>query len=111
MRYDLAIVGAGILGLGHALAATRRGLKVVVIDREAEAIGVEFFQDADDFCERHPDVVVLATSILSAGEGGGGKERERGGKKAKKELSFFFPGGGFFSRPRCRCRGSQQTKD
>lgn len=39
MGYDLAIVGAGILGLGHALAASRRGLKVVVIDREAEAIG------------------------------------------------------------------------
>jgi len=38
MRYDLAIVGAGILGLGHALAATRRGLKVVVIDRETEAV-------------------------------------------------------------------------
>ena len=39
MRYDLAIVGAGILGLGHALAASRRGLKVVVIDRETEAVG------------------------------------------------------------------------
>ena len=31
----------------------------------AAAIGVEFFPDADDFCEEHPDVVVLATSILS----------------------------------------------
>ena len=39
MRYDLAVVGAGILGLAHALAALRRGLSVVVIDREAEAIG------------------------------------------------------------------------
>ncbi len=39
MRYDLAIVGAGILGLAHALAAARRGLSVCVIDREAEAIG------------------------------------------------------------------------
>ena len=39
MRYDLAIVGAGILGLAHALAASRRGLSVVVIDREAQAIG------------------------------------------------------------------------
>ena len=39
MRYDLAVVGAGILGLAHALAASRRGLRVVVIDREAEAIG------------------------------------------------------------------------
>lgn len=39
MRYDLAIVGAGIVGLAHALAAARRGLRVVVVDREAEAIG------------------------------------------------------------------------
>lgn len=32
---------------------------------EAAAIGAEFFEDADDFCEEHPDVVILATSILS----------------------------------------------
>lgn len=38
-RFDLAIVGAGILGLAHALAAVRRGLSVVVIDREEEVIG------------------------------------------------------------------------
>lgn len=38
-RFDLAIVGAGILGLAHALAATRLGLKVVVIDRDAQANG------------------------------------------------------------------------
>jgi FAD dependent oxidoreductase TIGR03364 len=35
----LIVVGAGIVGLAHALAASRRGLSVVVIDREAEAIG------------------------------------------------------------------------
>lgn len=37
--YDLAVVGAGIVGLGHALAAVRLGRRVVVIDREARAIG------------------------------------------------------------------------
>jgi len=37
--YDLAIVGAGIIGLGHALAASRRGLKTIVIDRDAQANG------------------------------------------------------------------------
>jgi FAD dependent oxidoreductase TIGR03364 len=36
---DLVVVGAGIVGLAHALAARRRGLSVIVIDREAEAIG------------------------------------------------------------------------
>ena len=28
-------------------------------------MGVTFYTDANDFCEEHPDVVVLATSILS----------------------------------------------
>ncbi len=38
-RYDIAIVGAGILGLAHALAAARLGLRVIVIDRDAQANG------------------------------------------------------------------------
>jgi D-hydroxyproline dehydrogenase subunit beta len=37
--YDLAVVGAGIVGLAHALAAARRGKRVVVIDRDAQANG------------------------------------------------------------------------
>ena len=38
-RYDLAVVGAGIVGLAHALAASRRGLRVAVIDRDSRANG------------------------------------------------------------------------
>jgi FAD dependent oxidoreductase TIGR03364 len=38
-RFDVAIVGAGICGLAHALAAVRRGKTVVVIDRDAQANG------------------------------------------------------------------------
>lgn len=37
--YDLAVVGAGIVGLGHALAALRRGLSVVVVDRASQLTG------------------------------------------------------------------------
>jgi D-hydroxyproline dehydrogenase subunit beta len=37
--FDIAIIGAGIVGLAHALAAARRGLKIVVIDRDAQANG------------------------------------------------------------------------
>jgi FAD dependent oxidoreductase TIGR03364 len=38
-RFDLAVVGAGIIGLATALAAARRGLRVVVIDRDGQANG------------------------------------------------------------------------
>jgi len=37
--YDVAIVGAGIVGLAHALAASRLGLSVIVLDRDAQANG------------------------------------------------------------------------
>jgi FAD dependent oxidoreductase TIGR03364 len=39
VTFDLAVVGAGIIGLAHALAAARRGLRVVVIDRDMQANG------------------------------------------------------------------------
>jgi FAD dependent oxidoreductase TIGR03364 len=37
--YDLAVVGAGIVGLGHAAAAVDRGLRVVVVDRATAIVG------------------------------------------------------------------------
>jgi glycine/D-amino acid oxidase-like deaminating enzyme len=37
--YELAVVGAGIVGLAHAYAAARLGRRVVVIDRDARANG------------------------------------------------------------------------
>jgi FAD dependent oxidoreductase TIGR03364 len=37
--FDLAVVGAGIVGLSVALAAVKKGKKVVVIERNARAIG------------------------------------------------------------------------
>ena len=39
IAYDLAVVGAGIVGLAHALVALRLGRRVVVIDRDARANG------------------------------------------------------------------------
>ena len=38
-RADVAIVGAGIAGLAHALEAARRGLSVVVFERDEQARG------------------------------------------------------------------------
>jgi len=36
---NIAIVGAGIVGLAHALAAAKRGLKVVVFERNLPVVG------------------------------------------------------------------------
>jgi FAD dependent oxidoreductase TIGR03364 len=36
---DLVVVGGGIVGLAHAYAAVRRGLSVVVIERDGRAVG------------------------------------------------------------------------
>lgn len=69
-RLVVGIVGFGNFGqflakrlvqAGHTVIATSRGDYSDV----AENLGVAFFSDADDFCEEHPDVVILATSILS----------------------------------------------
>ena len=38
-HYDLAIVGGGIVGLAHALAAAKRGLCVAVFERHAKPCG------------------------------------------------------------------------
>lgn len=37
--YDLAVVGAGVVGLAHAYAAVKAGKRVVVIDKDAQANG------------------------------------------------------------------------
>ena len=38
-KYDLIVVGAGIVGLAHALQGVRRGLRTLVIERDAACIG------------------------------------------------------------------------
>ncbi|HJV43998.1 TIGR03364 family FAD-dependent oxidoreductase [Caulobacter sp.] len=37
--FDLAVVGAGVVGLAHALAGVRLGKRVIVVDRDAQANG------------------------------------------------------------------------
>ena len=37
--FDCLVIGAGVIGLAHALAAGRHGLRIAVIDRDARAVG------------------------------------------------------------------------
>lgn len=69
-QLKIGIVGFGTFGqflakrmvmAGHTVIATSRGS----YEEKAEDMGVTFFSSADDFCEEHPDVVILASSILS----------------------------------------------
>lgn len=39
MRTDVAVVGAGIVGMAHALEASRRGKSVALFDRNSRAVG------------------------------------------------------------------------
>ena len=66
----IGIVGYGNFGqflakrfiaAGHRVICTSRGDYTEV----ANGMGAKYFSNVDDFCEQHPDVVVLATSILS----------------------------------------------
>ena len=38
MKYDLTVVGAGILGTFHAYAAARKGLKVLLLERDCKPV-------------------------------------------------------------------------
>ncbi len=66
----IGIVGFGNFGqflakrfvdAGHRVICTSRG----DYTQEAAGMGARYYASVDDFCEAHPDVVVLATSILS----------------------------------------------
>lgn len=48
-RHDLAIVGAGLVGLAHALAAARRRLKTIVLERDPQPAG-RSLRDAGIVC-------------------------------------------------------------
>jgi arogenate dehydrogenase (NADP+), plant len=66
----IGIVGFGTFGQFLAKRLVAAGHTVLATSRSpyndiAASMGVQYFQDADDFCEAHPDVVILATSILS----------------------------------------------
>uniref|UniRef100_A0A453SMB4 Prephenate/arogenate dehydrogenase domain-containing protein n=3 Tax=Triticinae TaxID=1648030 RepID=A0A453SMB4_AEGTS len=70
-RLKIAIVGFGNFGQFLARTFARQGHTLLAHSRSdhsslAASLGAAYFQDPHDLCECHPDVVLLATSILSA---------------------------------------------
>ncbi|CAD6335447.1 unnamed protein product [Miscanthus lutarioriparius] len=70
-RLKIAVVGFGNFGQFLTRTLVAQGHTVLAHSRSdhsavAASMGVRFFPDPHDLCECHPDVVLLATSILSA---------------------------------------------
>ncbi|GJP43521.1 hypothetical protein CLOM_g2971 [Closterium sp. NIES-68] len=70
-RLKIGILGFGNFGQFLARRFARHGHRLIAWSRSdysqvAKQMGVRFFTDVDDFCEEHPDVVLLCTSIISS---------------------------------------------
>ena len=66
----IGIVGFGNFGQFLAQRITSKGHGVIATSRRdysliAAELGASFYPDIDDFCEEHPDIVIISTSILS----------------------------------------------
>lgn len=80
---DLIIVGAGIIGLAHAVEARRRGLSVRILDRDARAVGasVRNFGHACITAQGGPEQQMA-------------QESRRGWLAAAAEIGFWAPEAG-----------------
>src|SRR5882757_602279 len=65
-RVDLAIVGAGIVGLAHAVEAVQRGLSVVVVERDEWATGASV-RNFGHGCVTAQDGVALQYALAARG--------------------------------------------
>ncbi|KAL2929764.1 Arogenate dehydrogenase 2 chloroplastic [Bienertia sinuspersici] len=70
VKLKIAVIGFGNFGQFLAKTIVKQGHRVLAYSRSdysraAKEIGVEYFSDADDLCEEHPEVILLCTSILS----------------------------------------------
>ncbi|WOL15484.1 hypothetical protein Cni_G24265 [Canna indica] len=70
-KLKIAVIGFGNFGQFLARTFAAQGHELLAYSRTdysatARSLGVAFFDDHHDLCEQHPDVVLLATSILSA---------------------------------------------
>uniref|UniRef100_A0A0D6QYL8 Prephenate/arogenate dehydrogenase domain-containing protein n=1 Tax=Araucaria cunninghamii TaxID=56994 RepID=A0A0D6QYL8_ARACU len=71
-KLKIGIVGFGNFGQFLAKTIVKQGHTVLAhsvtdYSEVARRMGVSFFKDPDDFCEEHPEVILLCTSIISTG--------------------------------------------
>lgn len=69
-KLKIAVIGFGNFGQFLAKTMVRQGHEVLAYSRTnysdvAQELGVSYFNDADDLCEQHPEVILICTSILS----------------------------------------------
>jgi FAD dependent oxidoreductase TIGR03364 len=55
LQADVCVVGAGIVGLAHALEARRRGMSVVLLERDSHAVGASVRNFGHLFVGSQPD--------------------------------------------------------
>ena len=65
MESDVCVVGAGIVGLAHALEARARGLKVVLLERNARAVGASVRNFGHGCVAAMGDGTALACALAS----------------------------------------------
>lgn len=80
---DLVIVGAGIIGLAHAVEAVHRGLTVEIVERDAEAVGASV-RNFGHACITAQDPALLETAQAS----------RRGWLRTAAQCGFWAPEAG-----------------
>lgn len=85
---DLLIVGAGILGLSHAYAAARRGLKVTVFERTATPLGASVRNFGQALVTGQPPGPML--ELAKASRDIWGQWAQLAGLQLKRNGSYLF---------------------
>jgi D-hydroxyproline dehydrogenase subunit beta len=62
---DVCVVGAGVIGLAHALEARRRGMSVVLLERDSHAVGASVRNFGHLFVGSQPDGPVFELALRS----------------------------------------------
>ncbi|MET0846635.1 MAG: TIGR03364 family FAD-dependent oxidoreductase [Pseudomonas sp.] len=85
---DMLIVGAGILGLSHAYAAARRGLKVTVFERSETPLGASVRNFGQALVTGQPPGIML--ELAKASRDIWGQWAQRAGLQLKRNGSYLF---------------------